>query len=152
MKKMKIILFSVLSILVLAGLGTASWMLYTNSTVTGRVISSSEIISFQNVYTEAPRDLNTTAGSDEIIIDNNIINQNGNLTLKLNYDLAVEDVNDTCDNTGDLTALVKVDGIEYQDGDNVYINSGITPIETIINAVPHACPQNYEVYLELNEV
>jgi len=148
MKKMskKTILVLVVMSVLLTGTALSAWVLGSNATITGNVISStgSDILQFSESTITAP-DLNTTEGATSINITNTMSNGNGELLLEAGFLNSVIDVaNDSCDDfENDLDFKLYLNGEEIQNGDNVTIQSGTHNVTTEVSSVGHACPQTY---------
>lgn len=147
----KIILFAVLGVILSAG-ALAAWMLYAETNITGYVTSDGQAIMTFQWRNQDMGTIDTTTKGMIVNKTNYINNNNGLLELILDFEMEVIDVNDTCNNTGDLTASIFINNEEYFDGSNLNLTNGNHTVQTFIEAVPHSCDQNFTVSIALTEI
>ncbi|MBR9682792.1 MAG: hypothetical protein GOV02_03890 [Candidatus Aenigmarchaeota archaeon] len=153
-KKMKLIFFSALFLLVLSGSGLAVWIMgLSTPTITANVVSSesSNVLSFSVELTDLDL-INATNTSVSDIAIGEINNANGNLTnFVVSITDDVVDVNDTCTSNNDITTEWTIDGQVVATNDTIDLASGKTPITWEVSAVQSSCPGSASGQLTLSQ-
>lgn len=148
MPKKKRILLLVMCSVFLVSLVTASYMFFHAGT-TSFVISSDQAVSFSDNF-ELDQAIDTTESGVTIMKNLTITNTDGIIPAVVNVARNIEDVIDSCDNTGDVVVDVEYAGTTLEDGDNsIDVMSGISNVTITMSAVRYSCPQTAGVDLTI---
>ena len=143
----KRMMFSLLAVVAIAGLGSAAWFLgYTSSGSSGYMISSEGVSYSDDFSVEENSTTNQSLSKVEKIY---ISNPDGNFTLVADIEILNDDVTDGCNNSGDVEVIIEYLGAEISDGDNITIVPGTTELTVTTDVVKYACPQNISTTIEL---
>ena len=145
----------VLVVLTMVGLfsatGLAAWILSIETSVTGNVVSQSDI-DVLNIVTDfqALGDINTTLTAQTVERNFSVYNSNGIINMTINIDNDIQDYgNDSCDNTGDITTTHKWNGVTVTDGQEVLMNSALNTYTVEYNVVRFGCPATIDLTVNL---
>ena len=121
------------------GFVSSAWLLMYESSPTGLIISSEEILSYSDGFSMEFADVSNQ--SKTIIHSLNISNQNSDINMSLDLNTTISDVQDGCNNSGDVNVSMKYDDDFIGNGDKT-ITYGNHTIEVITSAKRLSCPQN----------
>jgi len=143
-------LLSVLAVMVVLGIGTttAIWVIgFTPSSPTGMVISSEAVIDFTSDFSVTG--VVTNNESQEVVEYIWFDNLDGERLLNVELDTIIEDDDDTCDGSGDLSVYAEYLGEEVTDEGNITVVSGLSNLSVTTTAKDLSCPGNITTTLSL---
>jgi len=145
-KKQKGVLYSMI-LLMCVGIASATW--YVTHTASGgyEITSTSEIVFEDNFALES---VDTTLRAYQKNESINISNANSPIDMNLYLNTSIVDVDDSCDNTDDVTIIASYEGTPLSQGDNtINVGSGDSNVEIELTAKKHSCPQTATTYVEI---
>lgn len=130
-----------------------AYVLSISSTLTGQVTSEEfGTIFFTSEFNDFGL-IDTTNNSVHIIRNATIQNNNGEInTTFTTIESIVDDPNDSCNNTGDVTIKYFYEGLEIFNDDTIIVLSGESVLNIEIDFVRSSCPSNVSVATNLIEV
>lgn len=153
-KKMKIVIFSAVFLLLFAGSVFGAYVLSLQSnSITGHISSIEGGTMTLGVFDNF-EDIDATNIHNDLVKETiaNITNNNGNVSMLFTTIETITDVNDSCNNTGDVSIKYYFDNVEVNNSEVIVINGGDTEIKITQTAIPRSCDQTTELEFFLAEV
>lgn len=134
------------------GIGIASWQIGLVGNITGKVISfDSEVLSWNVAFADV--DLNTSVSAVEVLLENDIINLDGNMSFLADLEVTKKDDADGCtDYTDDCDVAFLYEGNEISDNDVILIGSGASDFDINMTCIKNSCPGTIDVNVTLTQV
>ena len=133
---------AILMTVLVAGLGSAAWLLVLEDGFTGYVTSEGSQMAITLGFSDVNLETTDTADSATATMELTNINGDRSADVLLTSVVTDDDLDLCTDYEGDCDIVVELNSETIADGENVYIPLGVNTFEATITCQENSCPQD----------